>query len=254
MVRPTGDVKYTSTSCSARLRRQKASRSSSRPDSPPGAATKSCLKSGMHGAGARPGQGAVDRHVAPAEDGQALFGGDLLDHADTRSRAPRRRSAGRRCRRRSAPASGSAKSTTARKKRVGDLRQDPGSVAGVRLATLGPPVIEIAQRGQRLRHDVVAPASGDVGDHARHRRRHARWRGGRGPGARGTRGGQQALNPSRRLRLSELLNRRGRRWPCCLSWVEVTAPCRNGAHPRPHREHSPDSRTSCSASGRGAAR
>ena len=44
--------------------------------------------------------------------------------------------------------------------RVGDLHQDAGAVTGVRLGARGAAVLEVAQRGQRLRHDVVAGHAG----------------------------------------------------------------------------------------------
>ncbi len=116
------------------------------------------------GPGARPRQVTVDRQLTPAEHGEALFGRDLLDEA--RGHAPgllverQERDAGR-----VRPGGGQREGHARAVERVGDLRQDPGSVAGVRLATLGPPMIKIAQRRQRLHHDPVSTASRDVGNH-----------------------------------------------------------------------------------------
>ena len=39
---------------------------------------------------------------------------------------------------------------------VGDLHQDAGAVAGVDLGAGGAAVVEVAQGGERLDHDVVA--------------------------------------------------------------------------------------------------
>ena len=44
--------------------------------------------------------------------------------------------------------------------RVGDLEQDAGAVAGVDLGAGGAAVVEVAQRGERLGHDVVAGLAG----------------------------------------------------------------------------------------------
>ena len=51
-----------------------------------------------------PSRSGVDRDLAPAEDGEALLGGDLLDPAAGLGHRPRRRRAGTRCRRRRSPA------------------------------------------------------------------------------------------------------------------------------------------------------
>ena len=47
---------------------------------------------------------------------------------------------------------------------VGDLHQDAGTVAGVGLGAGGTSVVEVAQRGQRLGHDVVAGHTGQGRD------------------------------------------------------------------------------------------
>ena len=57
-------------------------------------------------------------------------------------------------------AAGSSKSTTVAQERVGDLDQDAGAVAGVGLGAGGAAVVEVAQRGERLGHDVVAGHAG----------------------------------------------------------------------------------------------
>ena len=79
-------------------------------------------------------------------------------------RPARRRRAGRRCRRRTRVGGGRSKSTTARRKRVGDLEQDAGAVTRVGLGAHGAAVLEVAQRGERLGHDVVAGHAGQGGD------------------------------------------------------------------------------------------
>jgi hypothetical protein len=47
---------------------------------------------------------------------------------------------------------------------IGDLHQDAGSVAGVRLGARGATVVEVAQGGQGLDDDVVARLAGQRGD------------------------------------------------------------------------------------------
>ena len=87
---------------------------------------------------------------------EALLGGELLDPAPGLGDAARRRRAGTRCRRRTRRAAGQLEVDHLAQERVGDLDQDAGAVAGVRLGAGGAAVVEVAQRGERLDHDVVA--------------------------------------------------------------------------------------------------
>ena len=48
--------------------------------------------------------------------------------------------------------------------RVRHLHEDAGAVTGVRLGARGAAVLEVAERGQRLRHDVVAGHAGQGRD------------------------------------------------------------------------------------------
>ena len=64
---------------------------------PPAAATNSWRKTGMQSRATWPTRSAADRHVAPAEDPQALLGGERLDRGSTAAAARPRRPAGRRC-------------------------------------------------------------------------------------------------------------------------------------------------------------
>ena len=101
----------------------------------------------------------LDRDVAPAEDREALLGGDLLDPAaglgDLLVVTGQERGAdGVGVLRRQLEVHDRAQEL------VGDLEQDACAVSGVDLGTRGAAVIEVAQGGQRLGHDVVA---GDPG-------------------------------------------------------------------------------------------
>ncbi len=107
----------------------------------------------------------VGGHVAPAQDGEALLGGDLLDAtaglgdlvlvAGKEGRAD-----GVRVRLRQLEAGLAAHLT---EEQVRDTQQDPCAVAGVRLGAGGAAVLEVAQRRDRLGHDVVAGLAGQGG-------------------------------------------------------------------------------------------
>ena len=73
---------------------------------------------------------------------------------------------GRRCRRRSAPASGSSNPATSRRKASGTWSQDAGAVAGVRLGAGGAAVFEVAQNGERLLDQRMARLAGEGGHEA----------------------------------------------------------------------------------------
>ena len=107
--------------------------------------------------------GRVDRHVAPAEDGEALLGGDLLDAAaglgDLLLPAGQERGAdGVRVRLRELEVDDLAE------ERVREAEQDARAVTGVGLGAGRAAVLEVAERGDRLGDDVVARLAGQGGD------------------------------------------------------------------------------------------
>ena len=104
----------------------------------------------------------VGRHLAPAEDAQALLRGDLLDAlaglGDLLVVTGDERGAGG-----VRVLAGQLEVDDLAEEPVGDLHQDPGAVAGVGLGAGGTAVLEVAQRGQRLADDVVAGNTGHGG-------------------------------------------------------------------------------------------
>ena len=106
----------------------------------------------------------VDRHLAPAEDAQAL--------ATPRSSRPRRpprrpwpdRPAGRRCRWRRRPRGAAAKPTTSRRKRSGIWMRMPAPSPVLTSLPDAPAVLEVAQGADALAHDVVAAQALHVDD------------------------------------------------------------------------------------------
>ncbi len=119
----------------------------------------------QHGARAAAALLRVVRDVAPAQDGQALGPRDLLHRGHHRGPLPRpggqERHPGRvAARLRQPEAAGLAEQL------VGDLGQDAGPVAGIRVAPLRAAVIQVPQHGERLGDDLVAAASGQVRDEA----------------------------------------------------------------------------------------
>ena len=137
----------------------------------PCAATKSWLNVGITPRAVLPSDVGLDRDVAPAEDGEALLVGELLDPLAGLGdllvvAGQERRADGVRV-----LAAGSSKPASAdlAQERVGDLHQDAGAVAGVGLGAGGAAVVEVAQGGEGLGHDVVAGLAGqgrDEGDAA----------------------------------------------------------------------------------------
>ncbi len=103
--------------------------------------------------------------LAPPEDREPLLGGDLLDlgpglgHrlvvAGQEGRADGVRAGGRELE--------PGLHCDGAQEGVGDLHQDAGAVTGVGLGARRTPVLEVAQRGQGLRHDVVAGLPGQGG-------------------------------------------------------------------------------------------
>ena len=79
-------------------------------------------------------------------------------------RPPRRRPAGTPCRRRTRAAPGSSKSTTARRNASGTCSRMPAPSPEFDLGAGGAAVVEVAQGGQRLGHDVVAGHAGEGRD------------------------------------------------------------------------------------------
>ncbi len=102
------------------------------------------------------------RDLAPAEHGQRLEPSDLLDPLQRFVTAPRRQEGqadrvvtGRR----------QAETADRTEELVGDLSQDPGTVAGLRVGALGAPVIKVAQDAERLDNRAVLAPPRQVGDH-----------------------------------------------------------------------------------------
>ena len=107
--------------------------------------------------------GVVERDVAPAQDVEALLGDDLLDRCGGRVSGG---TVGRQ--------EGSANCVGAggrelevddlAEELVGDLEQEPCSVAGVDLGAGGAAVVEVAERGQGLLDEAVTPTAMEVHD------------------------------------------------------------------------------------------
>ena len=130
-----------------------------------GGAADEHLTEGRHRvAGERAEGGVVGRHVAPAEEGQALGLDDLLDRL-----ARRRGVAGRLRQERDAGGVaarlGQFEVDHGAQELVGHLQQDACAVAGVRFGALGAAVLHVQQRGDGLVDDVAAAAAVHVGDH-----------------------------------------------------------------------------------------
>jgi hypothetical protein len=116
-------------------------------------------------AGGRADVGAVrvDRQLAPAEDGQALLGGQAGDVLDARGAlglvdGQEGDADGVLAHRRQVEVDLGAQ------QRVGDLREDAGAVAGVRLGAGRTAVVEVVQGGQPRGHDLPRGTTLHVGD------------------------------------------------------------------------------------------
>ena len=106
----------------------------------------------------------VGRHVAPAEDGEALLGGDLLDVAGALRRWS---SVGRNAMPHGVGAGGRQfEVDDGPQEPVGHLDEDAGAVADVGLGVGGAPVVEVAQRREAEADDLVAAPAVHVGDEA----------------------------------------------------------------------------------------
>ncbi len=105
----------------------------------------------------------VGRHVAPAENGQPLFGGRRLDDLDNarRSVLVQRQECRPAC---VGAGLGQVDSGDGAQELVRELQRDARAVAGRRLGAGGAAVVEVVQRGQCLRNDGVAPSPGQVGE------------------------------------------------------------------------------------------
>ena len=105
----------------------------------------------------------LDRHVAPAEDLDALGGGELLQHGD------RARLVGAVLRKehqtgRVLPRRRQVEVDHGAVEAVRDLQHDAGAVAGERVGATGTAVIETAERVQTLGDDVVDTTTVHVRD------------------------------------------------------------------------------------------
>ena len=103
----------------------------------------------------------VDRDGAPPEHLGALLGADLLDRGGGRisggiARGQERGPDG------VGTPFGQVERQDSAEEGVGDLNQDAGAVAGVRLCPGRAPVVEVAQRGEALGDQVVAGAAVEV--------------------------------------------------------------------------------------------
>ncbi|MGY4355777.1 hypothetical protein ACVW0J_002270 [Bradyrhizobium sp. i1.7.7] len=119
----------------------------------------------LHGDAER---GIVGRHVAPAEQGQALFldlvGDDALDDVAPGGVARHEQRADgvfARSRQREAELPG-----LAAEEGVRDLHQDAGAVTGARVGADGAAMLEVAEDAERVRDDLVGLLALDVGDEA----------------------------------------------------------------------------------------
>jgi hypothetical protein len=119
----------------------------------------------QHVARAGTAVGQVVGHVAPAQDRQAFQRGDPLGRGHGRG-ALRRVTRQEHHPGRVAAGLRQAERAFGAKQLIRDLRQDAGPVAGVGIAALGAAVIQVPQYGQRLGHDLVTAASGQVRDKA----------------------------------------------------------------------------------------
>ena len=118
---------------------------------------------GQHLAGALPAGGGVDGHLAPAEDGQPLVGGEAGDLGEDtgpfrifdwqESQADR-----------VAASFGEREAGDCAEESVRDLREDARAVAGVRVSARRAAVLEVAQDPQGAGHHVVAAFGREVRD------------------------------------------------------------------------------------------
>ncbi len=104
----------------------------------------------------------LDRDLSPAEHGQALLGGRLLDRPADVGRLGRvageEGDAGG-----VVPGRGQLEVDAAGVEIVWDLEEDPGAVAAVLLATGGPPVGEVLESGEGATHELVAGLAVQIG-------------------------------------------------------------------------------------------
>ena len=163
MVRLDSDGKYTSVSLSARLRRQKAIRSSPMPRTRlPVAATKTCAKEGMHATAVLPREDesvGTSRQPRTESPSSAAISSIRLRVLAICSSSPGRKAVPTAY----ARLPGRLEVDDLAEELVGDLHQDARAVTGVRLGAGGTAVLEVAERRQRLADDLVARDPGHGG-------------------------------------------------------------------------------------------
>ena len=116
-----------------------------------------------HASCRRPQPGRIDRHVPPAENGQALVGGGFLDerHDLGPSRVVKRQE----CHADGIVAERRQFERDDRtQERIGNLHGHARTVAGLRLGTRSAAVLEVAQCGKRLGHHPVTGPAAEVGE------------------------------------------------------------------------------------------
>ncbi len=158
-------------SCSARLRRQNASASSSRPRSPSRPATNSWASSGRTARAPAPqalGSCGTSRQPSTARP-SAAASRSMVAPRLPRPVGGQKGQAGR-----VGAGPGSAKPADRAEERVGHLGQDPGAVAGPRVAALRAAVFQVAQHCAGPGHHVVAAPCRSGRRRSRRRRRRAR--------------------------------------------------------------------------------
>jgi hypothetical protein len=146
------------------LRSRKTIRSTAKAEHPAGlGGDEELLERRHHRTGGGAEQVRGGRDVAPAQDGQVLLRGELLDPGDRLRRVVR---VGRQEGDTGGVAALHRQLEVAHLAVVGvrDLDQDAGPVAGVRFGAGSAAVLEVAQGGQGLRHDVVAGFTGQGRD------------------------------------------------------------------------------------------
>ena len=110
---------------------------------------------GKHRPRAVPAGGDVERDLTPAEDRQALGGGEPFQSRCYHPSFGRKKGHTRRIRTRFRQ----VEATRGAEELVRNLGQDPRPVAGARVAALGAPVFQIAQYPQGLGHHIVTAAA-----------------------------------------------------------------------------------------------
>ena len=206
MVRGDKLAKYTPPSCSARLRRQNAIRSSSRPDSPFAPATNSWASSGSTARAPAPQASASYGTSRQPSTAQSLGRGEAFDGGGYHGPFGRNEGQAGRI----GAWSGQRETADGAEERVRHLGEDPGPVAGARVAALRAAVFQVAEHLQGTGHHIMTAPAGQVRDKTdaarvmlksgvvKARRRHAFS-----------------------CRLDNAASRPGRHWPC---YIDITSP------------------------------